>query len=74
VSPQDADSIRDYLTTVANRAQMQFFVQPYDVPVARKIISTLSRHRSSPLDEEAMSTLPGVIQHDLSFPRWGINE
>jgi hypothetical protein len=72
--PQQANSIRDYLTGVANRGQMEFFVQPYDTLVRRKEPPHGRRRPSSPLDEEALFTLSGVVQQDRSFPRWGINE
>ena len=74
VDRSQADAIRDYLAAVAKRGQMEFFAQPYDWPIRRKEEPRIPLHHTSPLDEDALSTLSGMVQQDLSFPRWGINE
>ena len=74
MDPQQTDSIRDYIAAVARRGQMEFFAQPYDGHIGNKPALRMPFRESSPLDEEALSTISGVMQQDLSFPRWGINE
>ena len=71
--PQQVESTREYLSSVAKRGQMEFFMQPYELPMIPKAERPAWQRQISPLDEEALSTL-SVAQQDLSFPRWGINE
>src|SRR5207248_11610410 len=72
--PEQTDSIRDYLVGVARRGQMEFFAQPHNWPIRKKQAPQFPLRISSPLDEEAIATFSSMMQQDLSFPRWGINE
>jgi hypothetical protein len=75
IDPEQVEATRDYLASVAKRGRMEFFMQPYDQFRAKpKAESKNITRQISPLDEEALSTLSGFAQQDLSFPRWGINE
>ena len=73
--PEQGETTRDYLASVAKRGRMEFFMQPYNqFPLKPKTEFKNITRQISPLDEEALSTLSGFAQQDLSFPRWGINE
>ena len=75
INPEQVEATRDYLASVAKRGRMEFFMQPYDQFLAKSKGEPKNIARQiSPLDEEALSTLSGITQQDLSFPRWGINE
>ena len=72
---EQVEATRDYLASVAQRGRMEFFMQPNNqFFVKPKVESKNTIRQISPLDEEALSTLSGFTQQDLSFPRWGINE
>jgi hypothetical protein len=75
IDTDQVEATREYLSSVAKRGGMEFFIQPYNEPLFKpKAEPRTSLRQTSPLDEEALSTLAGITQHDLSFPRWGINE
>jgi len=64
---------RNYLAEVARRGNMEFFSQadvwPPGKPAAHSFVSEGSR-----LTGRALSKLPGVVQCDLSSPRWTLND
>lgn len=70
---EQLEATREYLSSVAKRGQMEFFMQPHELTVNPKTESGAWQRQISPLDEEALSKLSGIAQ-DSSFPRWGINE
>ncbi len=68
----ETSAVRAYLEGVARRGQLEFFAQPDDWPGKKNGTSFLFNRSSGP--GKALSTLAGVVERDLSYPRWGINE
>ena len=68
--PGATHSAREYLASVAQRAQIEFFAPPEDSPENRGDTTWLSFAR----EFQSPSGMAGAMGHDLSFPRWGINE
>ena len=66
--------IRNYLADAARRGGMGFFAQPGEMPGSKEENESLAWE--SPVDRSGrtLSALAGVVQRDVSFPRWGINE
>jgi len=64
--------VRNYLAGVAKRARLEFFAQPDEWP-GKKIGEPFLFSRSSEVGK-ALSTLAGVVERDISYPRWEINE
>ena len=71
--PQQTQAVRAYLASVAQRAQMEFFAQPDQWP-GRKRAEEPSLFSRDLDTEKTLSTLAGVMERDMNFPRWGINE
>ncbi|HWH72202.1 MAG TPA: hypothetical protein VNT26_22755, partial [Candidatus Sulfotelmatobacter sp.] len=67
-------TIRAYLSGVAKRAKLEFFAQPDDWPGHKRDESLLGFQRSSDLNEKTLCTLAGVVQRDVSVPRWSISD
>jgi hypothetical protein len=67
------DAARKYLAEVARRGNMEFFAQPGDWRQTQptEILSTTENSR---LSDKALSTLAGVVQRDVSSPRWTPND
>jgi len=65
-------AVRAYLEGVARRGQLEFFAQPDEWPGKKSGASFLFNRSSGP--GKALSTLAGVVERDVSYPRWGINE
>jgi hypothetical protein len=71
VQPENLEAARAYLAEIARRGRMEFFAKP-EGP-GRKAEEPFLFARG--LDtQKTLSTLAGVMERDLSFPRWGINE
>ena len=66
--------IRSYLAEVARRGGMGFFAQPDDWPGRKRQEEQLSLEPPSDRSGKTLNALAGIVQRDLSFPRWGINE
>jgi len=62
--------VREYLASVATRGQLEFFAQPGELPDHPKQ-SGLRLPRNSELDVPILKT---AVEHEISFPRWGISE
>lgn len=70
--PRETAAVRDYLDGVARRGRLEFFAQPDEWP-GKKGGEPFLFNRSSEVGK-ALSTLAGVVERDVSYPRWGINE
>ena len=64
----------NYLDNVARRADMEFFAEPEGLAARSTEEHLFGLKRSVHIDAPAMATLSAKMEHDLSFPRWGINE
>jgi hypothetical protein len=70
--PEISEAARSYLAEIAQRGRMEFFAKPTEWNNGRKPEAFLfARGLDS---RKTLSTLAGVMERDLSFPRWGINE
>jgi hypothetical protein len=69
---KETAEVRDYLEGVAKRGQLEFFAQPDEWP-GKKSAESFLFNRSLGAGR-ALSTLAGVVERDVSYPRWGINE
>jgi hypothetical protein len=65
--PMGAVNLRGYLSDVAVRGGMEFFVQPNDAPGP-------VRSPQPPSANLAVATLARTVERDGAVPRWGINE
>jgi hypothetical protein len=74
VDVQHTRLVRAYLAGVAQRAKLEFFAQPDDWPGRKRASEAPSFGPSSDFSERTLHTLAGVVQRELNFPRWGINE
>jgi hypothetical protein len=68
------NAARSYLADVARRGNMEFFAQPDAWPRHITAEATVGACEEPRANGKALSTLAGVVQHDLNFPRWTINE
>jgi len=69
---KETAAARDYLDGVARRGDLEFFAQPDEWPGKKNGESFLFNRASGA--GKALSTLAGVVERDVSYPRWGINE
>ena len=69
-----AAKVRSYLAGVALRGQMEFFAQPDESPGQPKPRAFVASLRKGTLAEQTFPMLTTAVEHDSSFPRWGINE
>ena len=65
---------REYLARVAERGKMEFFSQPQNWADSKHQEEQFLFPRRPDFNRRTLSTLAGVVQRDVSFPRWGINE
>jgi hypothetical protein len=65
---------REYLARVAERGKMEFFAKPQNWADSKYQEEQLLFSRGPDLNGRTLSALAGVVQRDVSFPRWGINE
>jgi len=63
-----------YLADVAKRGEMEFFAQPGELPNTKEPGEAFEFSRGTLPHDQALSTISSIVQRDLSFPRWGINE
>jgi hypothetical protein len=66
-------SVREFLSGLAKRGQMEFFAQPDIWPGAMRRSTSLYVQPGSEAAHRTLSTLAGVVHRDMT-PRWGINE
>lgn len=66
-SREQAQGVRNYLEFLATRGEMEFFAQPEEVSAARHM-------PAQPAQERTFEMLSGAMRHEVSIPRWGINE
>ena len=64
---------RNYLAKVARRANIEFFAQP-DIWAQGVSANNLQAPQESNLNSKALSKLAGVVQRDVSSPRWTLND
>ena len=64
---------RNYLAEVARRANIEFFAQP-DIWAQGVSANNLQAPQESNLNSKALSKLAGVVQRDVSSPRWTLND
>ena len=74
-TPIDTHDLRTYLAGVAQRGQMELFIQPDAWSDRHDANDVLAFRRNSNSDQgKTLSILAGAIDRDNRFPRWGINE
>jgi len=64
---------RDYLAGIAQSAGIEFFAHPYEL-LGKARREEFPFPRSVDFVEQSLPTLAGMVQPDVTVPRWGINE
>jgi hypothetical protein len=72
--PGQRNNARSYLADVARRGNLEFFAQPDDWPRRIPADSIPGAAEAARSTEKALRTLAGVVQRDVSTPRWTVNE
>ncbi len=73
-NPAQVQATRSYLEEVTRRARIGFFAHADQDSAGARVQDTLAVSRPSHINSRTISALSGVVQRDLSAPRWGINE
>jgi hypothetical protein len=72
-SKERAMPIRTFLETLAQRGQLEFFVQPEEGPARRLTHVAVDKVLARP-NQGMLETLSDAVKEPMTIPRWGINE